>query len=426
MGVATVASSMNGEALVRSGGRSPRRGDMALTPVAVLMFRFNNPDALLVLLLVGAAYATMRAHRGPEHALAAARRGRSVGFGFLAKMLQAFLVAARLRPGLPPGRAHPRADDESASSSEPSRVIVSAGWWWPSSSCGRRRRARTSAGRRATRPRPRPRLQRPRPHHGAETGSVGGAGGTGSMWGATGWARVRRRDRRPGLLAVPAALLCSSAGSDSPGPPPRTDPPRRLPPLGRLAARHRAWSSAHAGHLPRVLHRRPRPGRRRSRRDGCPEAWERKDTAFVAISLAVAMAATSVWSFLPPSRVTTWNPWLRVVVLALGMAAAFGFLVVSRLHRRRAARARRAGPVRGAAGTRGIQRADRQRGPQRLHCHRRAVDGRSGRPRRWRYAGRRRTRWHGPQRHGAGPEAPGAMAPGGDGKARPGAGPVGC
>ncbi|MFZ2441262.1 MAG: glycosyltransferase family 39 protein, partial [Ilumatobacteraceae bacterium] len=31
---------------------------MALTPVAVLMFRFNNPDALLVLLMVAAAYTT--------------------------------------------------------------------------------------------------------------------------------------------------------------------------------------------------------------------------------------------------------------------------------------------------------------------------------------------------------------------------------
>src|SRR6185369_9823349 len=34
---------------------------MALTPVGVLMFRFNNPDALLVLLLVLGAYATVRA-----------------------------------------------------------------------------------------------------------------------------------------------------------------------------------------------------------------------------------------------------------------------------------------------------------------------------------------------------------------------------
>src|SRR3954466_1289886 len=34
---------------------------MALTPVAALMFRFNNPDALLVLTLVGSAYAMVRA-----------------------------------------------------------------------------------------------------------------------------------------------------------------------------------------------------------------------------------------------------------------------------------------------------------------------------------------------------------------------------
>src|SRR5439155_2936403 len=34
---------------------------LALTPAAALMFRYNNPDALLVLLLVAAAYATTRA-----------------------------------------------------------------------------------------------------------------------------------------------------------------------------------------------------------------------------------------------------------------------------------------------------------------------------------------------------------------------------
>jgi 4-amino-4-deoxy-L-arabinose transferase-like glycosyltransferase len=34
---------------------------LALTPAAVLMFRFDNPDALLVLLLVAGAYATVRA-----------------------------------------------------------------------------------------------------------------------------------------------------------------------------------------------------------------------------------------------------------------------------------------------------------------------------------------------------------------------------
>ena len=36
---------------------------LALTPVAALMFRFNNPDALLVLLLVAAAYCHGARHR---------------------------------------------------------------------------------------------------------------------------------------------------------------------------------------------------------------------------------------------------------------------------------------------------------------------------------------------------------------------------
>ena len=63
----------------------------ALTPVAVLMFRFNNPDALLVLLLTAAAYAVTRALEGASTRWLVLA-GSLVGFGFLAKMMQAFLV----------------------------------------------------------------------------------------------------------------------------------------------------------------------------------------------------------------------------------------------------------------------------------------------------------------------------------------------
>src|SRR6185503_14249721 len=64
---------------------------LAVTPVAALMFRFNNPDALLVLLLVAAAYCVVRAvEAGSARWLALA--GVLVGFGFLTKMLQALLV----------------------------------------------------------------------------------------------------------------------------------------------------------------------------------------------------------------------------------------------------------------------------------------------------------------------------------------------
>jgi 4-amino-4-deoxy-L-arabinose transferase-like glycosyltransferase len=66
---------------------------LALTPVAALMFRFNNPDALLSLLLVGGAYATVRAveRAGTGWLLLA---GACVGAGLLTKMLQALLVCA--------------------------------------------------------------------------------------------------------------------------------------------------------------------------------------------------------------------------------------------------------------------------------------------------------------------------------------------
>ena len=68
---------------------------LALSPVAALMFRYNNPDALLTLLLVAAAYATCRAiEAGRVGWLALA--GLLIGFGFLTKMLEALLVVPAL------------------------------------------------------------------------------------------------------------------------------------------------------------------------------------------------------------------------------------------------------------------------------------------------------------------------------------------
>ena len=68
---------------------------LAVTPVAALMFRFNNPDALLVLLLVLAAYCVTRAlERGRTRWLILA--GTALGFAFLTKMLQGFLVLPAL------------------------------------------------------------------------------------------------------------------------------------------------------------------------------------------------------------------------------------------------------------------------------------------------------------------------------------------
>ena len=101
---------------------------LAVTPVATLMFRYDNPDALLVLLLVLAAYAITRAlESGRTRWLALT--GALLGFGFLTKMLQAFLVLpvfalAYLIAGPPRlGRRIWQLIVGGAA------VVVAAGWW---------------------------------------------------------------------------------------------------------------------------------------------------------------------------------------------------------------------------------------------------------------------------------------------------------
>ncbi|BDZ49952.1 hypothetical protein GCM10025867_21930 [Frondihabitans sucicola] len=70
-------------------------GALALTPVAVMMFRFNNPDALLLLLMTLAVAFTLRGiESGRIRWVIWA--GVAVGFGFLTKQLQAFVILPEL------------------------------------------------------------------------------------------------------------------------------------------------------------------------------------------------------------------------------------------------------------------------------------------------------------------------------------------
>jgi len=154
----------------------------------VLMFRFNNPDALLVLVLIGAAYATQRAiEKGQTRWLVLA--GVLVGVGFLAKMLQAFLVLPALTAvwllAAPVGWWRRIRDLLLAGVA----MLVSAGWWvlvvelWPVGSRPYIGGSQTNSvlelvfgynglGRLT----------------GDETGSVGG--GAGGGWGQTGITRL--------------------------------------------------------------------------------------------------------------------------------------------------------------------------------------------------------------------------------------------
>ncbi|MQY19201.1 glycosyltransferase family 39 protein [Nocardia macrotermitis] len=119
---------------------------LALTPVAALMFRYDNPDALMMLLVVAAAYCVVRALRSPGTRWWSAGTGWlalsgvAIGFGFLAKMMQAFLVL----PGLAlvvlvamPGGFWSRIGKLATAGVA---VLVSAGWYvalvqvWPADS----------------------------------------------------------------------------------------------------------------------------------------------------------------------------------------------------------------------------------------------------------------------------------------------------
>ncbi|MGP8064246.1 MAG: ArnT family glycosyltransferase [Acidimicrobiales bacterium] len=101
---------------------------LALTPVATLMFRFNNPDALLTLLLTGAAYATIRAVDGGRTRWLVLA-GALIGFGFITKMMQALillpvLALVYLLAGPPKlGRRIVQLAYTGIA------VVVSAGWW---------------------------------------------------------------------------------------------------------------------------------------------------------------------------------------------------------------------------------------------------------------------------------------------------------
>ena len=182
-GVATVGAAVrHGPALVRPGGRASSPAPcLALTPVAALMFRFNNPDALLVLLMTAAAYARDPGHRVRAGPAGSCWPGPRSGFGFLTKMLQAFLVLPGVRAGLPGGRAAPAGPADLAAAGRrggPGGWPRAGGWRScssprpptgptsaapPTTACCSSRSATTaSAG-----------------STGNETGSVGGSGGGG-------------------------------------------------------------------------------------------------------------------------------------------------------------------------------------------------------------------------------------------------------
>jgi 4-amino-4-deoxy-L-arabinose transferase-like glycosyltransferase len=112
---------------------------LAVTPVAALMFRYNNPDAVMVLLMMAAVYCAVRAL---EHSSATwmILVGAALGFAFLAKMLEGIMVAPAI--GLVYLVAAPTSVRKRLLHlvGALGALLVSAGWfvlltlWWPASS----------------------------------------------------------------------------------------------------------------------------------------------------------------------------------------------------------------------------------------------------------------------------------------------------
>ncbi|WP_336648315.1 glycosyltransferase family 39 protein [Microbacterium sp. MMO-10] len=308
-------------------------GVFALTPVAALMFRFNNPDALLLLLLTAAVALTLRAiDRAQLRWLLLA--GVAVGFGFLTKQLQAFLVLPVLAGVYVVFAGAPILKRIGHLLAALGAVIVSAGWWVavvelvPAS-------ARPYIGGSQTNSF----LELTFGYNGLgrltgnETGSVGGGGGAGGgMWGSTGLFRLFQ-DEIGGQISwlIPAALLLLTGALVLIGRAPRRDARRiaivtfaawllvTLLAFSFMAGIfHAYYTVALAAPLAGLIG------------TAGTVVFRHRDRVWVRILLAVSAIVTAAWAWVLLERASSWLPWLKVVVLAVSAAAALLVLVPPR------------------------------------------------------------------------------------------------
>jgi 4-amino-4-deoxy-L-arabinose transferase-like glycosyltransferase len=302
---------------------------LALTPVAALMFRFNNPDALLALLMVAALYSVQRALEDARTKWLLLA-GAVLGFAFLTKTLQAWLIVPALTvvyAVCAPTRLRRRLLQLLAAGAV---MVLAGGWWvaivelWPASS--------------------RPYIGGSQDNSflgltfgyngfgritGNETGSVGGGGGGGGgQWGATGIGRLFGTDMG-GQIAwlLPAAFALLLAGLWFTRRAPRTDTDRAafLVWGGALLTTfvtfsfmsgifHQYYNIALAPYIAAITGM------------GAVLLWRRRTTVLAAAVLAATVAGTGAFSYVLLDRSPSWHPWLRYTVLVAGIVAAVGLL----------------------------------------------------------------------------------------------------
>ena len=307
---------------------------LALTPAAVLMFRFDNPDALLVLLLVTGAYATVRAVdavtvRASTWWLVAA--GAAVGFGFLTKMGQALLVVpafglAYLVAG--PPRLRTRLVQLLAALGS---MIVSAGWFialvelWPADS-------RPYIGGSTTNSL----LELALGYNGlgrilggSGNGGGGFGGGNAGFGGEAGILRLFTDELGLEISwLLPAALIALVALVVLAGRRPRTD---------RLRAAALLWGgwtlltglvfSFMSGTMHPYYTVALAPGIAALVGVGSTGLWARRESLAARGGLALTVAATAAWSFVLLVGSAESFAWLRWVVIGLAVPAVAGLLV---------------------------------------------------------------------------------------------------
>ncbi|MFG3046975.1 ArnT family glycosyltransferase [Streptomyces sp. NPDC048241] len=314
---------------------------LALTPVAAMMFRFNNPDAMLALLMSLACYFTVRAvEDGRTRWLVWA--GVAIGFAFLAKTLQAFLILPPLAivyAVCAPVRFGRRLVQLALATLA---LVVSGGWWvavvelWPASSRPYVGGSQNNSfleltfgynglGR----------------INGDETGSVGGGGGGGmgggggGRWGSTGWDRMFGAEVGGQVSwLLPAALILLIAGLWA---------TRRLGRTSVTRASFLVWggslliSMAVFSYMAGIFHQyytiALAPYLAAVVGMGAGLLWERRAETWAGWALAAASVASAAWGYVLLNRTSDYLPWLKWLVLVGGLLAALGLLFLGRAPR---------------------------------------------------------------------------------------------
>ncbi|MFF4061374.1 ArnT family glycosyltransferase [Streptomyces sp. NPDC001668] len=327
---------------------------LALTPVAALMFRFNNPDAMLALLMALACYLVVRAlEDGRTKWLLWA--GAAIGFAFLAKTLQAFLILPPLAivyAVCAPVSVRKRLGQLAAATLA---LVVSGGWWvaivelWPASSRPYIGGSQNNSfleltfgyngfGRLS----------------GDETGSVGGGGGGGGtgQWGETGWDRMFNSEIGGQISwLLPAALILLVAGLVATRKLGRTSVTRgsflvwggsllmTMVVFSYMAGIfHQYYTVALAPYLAAVIGM------------GAGILWEKRAELWASITLAGSVVAAATWSYVLLNRTSDYLPWLKYLVLIGGLVAALGLIFAGRVTRQLALAAASLGLLAALAG----------------------------------------------------------------------------